>query len=422
MRIPLHSPFSPGSDSVPQVWAGRTAQLCDWQQVVRPRRLAGIAERGRTILGEAGMGKSSLVRRIAADARQRGDWVTPQLRIPAGTDPLQRLAAALLELADAAGLSAGHETRLGKLFARVESIAAAGVSVTLRDAGTAAPYTSLTELLVEIGRAAAKRGDVVVLIHIDEVQNIASEEALSQLLIALGDALTFEDPVIAPGGVEIDRALPIAVYLTGLPEFEDRAGSRMGATFARRFQTTTLTALDDDDLVAALHTFVGQGWEVPDEEGGTELITMEPAAAAAIADLCCGEPFLFQLAGERAWFAGTGNVITEAEAMAGWQNAKAEARSHVERILARLPQREREFVEAMAELPPEDRTLTRIADRLGGLTATAAGPTAQRLDSVRGIISRGKPYSFRHRAVEAHLASSWPDVSGSRPQGPSTAD
>src|SRR5699024_11603710 len=98
VRAPLDSPFSPGSDTVPQVWAGRTAQLSDWRDVLRPRRLSGIPERGRTILGEAGLGKSTLVRRIASEASERGDWVTPQLRIPSGADPLRVVATALLRL------------------------------------------------------------------------------------------------------------------------------------------------------------------------------------------------------------------------------------------------------------------------------------------------------------------------------------
>src|SRR5690625_7748136 len=81
MRNPLGPPVSPGADTVPPVWAGRTAQLSGWRDALRPRRLAGIHDRGRTVLGEAGLGKSSLVRRIAGDASRRGDWVTPQLRI-----------------------------------------------------------------------------------------------------------------------------------------------------------------------------------------------------------------------------------------------------------------------------------------------------------------------------------------------------
>ena len=127
MRTPLDSPFSPGSDSVPVVWAGRTAQLSDWRDVLRPRRLAGIPERGRTVLGEAGSGKSALVRRIAAEASDVGDWVSPQLRIPTGTDPLRRVASALLDLAGTAGLAAAREKRIAGLLGRVESVAASGL-------------------------------------------------------------------------------------------------------------------------------------------------------------------------------------------------------------------------------------------------------------------------------------------------------
>ena len=57
MRTPLDSPFSPGSDTVPLVWAGRIEHLSDWRDALRPRRTAGIHERGRTILGEASSGK-----------------------------------------------------------------------------------------------------------------------------------------------------------------------------------------------------------------------------------------------------------------------------------------------------------------------------------------------------------------------------
>ena len=102
MRSPLDSPFSPGSDTVPEVWAGRTSQLSDWRDVLRPHRAADLHERSRTILGEAGSGKSSLVRRIAREASQSGDWTTPQLRIPSGTDPLKRVASALLDLSSGA--------------------------------------------------------------------------------------------------------------------------------------------------------------------------------------------------------------------------------------------------------------------------------------------------------------------------------
>ncbi|MDM7887243.1 ATP-binding protein [Curtobacterium sp. RHCJP20] len=409
MRSPVTNPFQPGSDIVPDVWAGRVEQLSDWRDVVRPRRHVGLYETGRTILGEPGTGKSSLVRRIARHAIDAGDWVTPQLRMPAGADPLRIVAAALLRLADSAGLRSSARQGLLDLFARVEQLAVSGFSVTVRQGQGPEAFTSLFELLVEIGQAAIEQ-DKVVLVHIDEVQNISDEAALSQLLIALGDALAHQVDVVAPGGVVIERFLPIAVYLTGLPDFEDMAGARKGATFARRFRTVTLTSIDEPDLAQALQPFVIDGWTTPAADGSTEVVHMTPDAVRALIALCCGEPFLFQLAGQRAWNASTSPVITDDDVRSGWQGAEGEASAHVERILNRLPSREREFVEAMAALDPSERTLTTIAERMGLPSAANVGPFSQRLDTVRGIIVRGKPYSFRNRAVEAYLSTDWPHV------------
>ncbi len=409
MRDALNNPFSPGSDTVPAVWAGRTQELSDWKDVVRPRRLAGLPERGRTILGEPGLGKSSLVRLIAQNATALGDWVTPQLRIPAGTDPLKPVANAVLTLADQAGLPSAREQRIAKSLRRVQAVAVSGVSLTLDKQPGPEPYEALRDLLVEVGRAGIRQ-EKVALVHIDEVQNITDQGALSQLLIALGDALTYEELVSLPDGTKVTRSLPLAVYLTGLPDFESRAGASRGATFARRFRTTTLAGLSDLEIRAALQPFVIEGWEVANGDGGASIISMEQAAAELIVELCKGDPFLFQLAGERAWYAGSGGVITSDEVRAGWRTAESEATTHVERILARLPARELEFLQVMAQLQPEERTLTSIAALLGYASSATAGPAAQRLDTVRGLIERGKPYRFSHRAVEAYLTSEWPRI------------
>ncbi|SPT53676.1 Uncharacterised protein [Actinomyces bovis] len=408
MRSPVNSPFSPGSDAVPQVWAGRNAQLNDWRTVLQPRRTAGVAERGRTILGEAGTGKSVLVRRIAAEAAEAGSWVTQQIRVPLGADPIKLVAAQLLDIAEAAGLAASSERRIGQMLSRVESVAVSGVSLKVRQQEGPEAYRSLTDLLVEIGCQAMREPGRMVLVHLDEVQNIKDEVVRSQLLIALGDALTHEESAQAPGGVSFQRALPIAVYLTGLPEFSEMAGTRTGATFARRFQTNTLQAIDDDALIVALQEFVTQGWEVVAEDNSHGRVFMEPEAQRAIVELAHGEPFLFQLAGERAWFAGSGPVITAAEVRAGWASAAGEAEAHVVRLLERLPERERDFLETMSSLEASERMLTNISRAMGLSRPESAGPTSRRLDIQRGIIERGKPYRFRNRAIEAYLTSSWP--------------
>lgn len=408
MRKPIDSPFVPGSDAIPQVWAGRTSELSDWSDILRPRRLSGQYERGRTILGEAGLGKSALINRITRRATEAGDWVTPQLRIPDGTDPMKKLASALLDLADQAGLSKRADKRIGELMQRVQHVAAAGISVSLREApGGQEAYSVLTELIVEIGEAAIDR-NVMVMIHLDEVQNITDSATLSQILTALGDALAHEVTVTTPDRRQIRRFLPIAVYLSGLPEFEDLATARQGATFARRFQTTILRPVTEDELNHALQMFVTEGWPVAEDNGRTGHVYMDPEAQRAITEICHGEPFLFQLAGSAAWYADTTDVITRSDVFTGWRSAEPEAESHVERILDRLPAREREFIEAMAAMEPEDRTATKIAAACGFPAASNTGTFTRRLDRVRGILSRGKPYTFRHRAIEAFLTSEWP--------------
>lgn len=70
-------------------------------------------------------------------------------------------------------------------------------------------------------------------------------------------------------------------------------------------------AFEDDDLKAARQSFVLTGWEVPDEAGTIRWVTMEPAARDEILSLCKGEPFLFQLAGEKAWYADSSGVISQ---------------------------------------------------------------------------------------------------------------
>ena len=408
MRSTVNNPFQPGSDRVPPVWAGRTELLSDWRDRVRVRRLAGEYERGRTVLGEPGIGKSVLARRIAGEALSGGALVTPQIRVPVGESPLRLLAAALLRLAEEAGLASRADAAIGSLLDRIQTISVLHAAVGLRPADEVPAHVTLARALVEIGRfAAAERR--MVLVHLDEVQNITDGAELSQLMIVLGDALAHATPVRVPGG-ELQMLLPIAVYLTGLPEFTDQASSRSGATFSRRFATTHLGPIDESDLEHSLRTFVVEGWPISDGERSVR-ITMTPGAAARIVQLCHGDPFLFQLAGQQAWDAGTGDRIDEDAVATGWSRARSEAAHHVDRLLERLPERERQMVECMAQLAPEERTLTNIARAMGFEAASQAGPTAMRLDNFRGIIERrgrSEPYVFRSRIVEARLTQDWP--------------
>lgn len=408
VRAPINNPFEPGSDRIPTVWAGRVEQLSDWRDRLRPRRASGQYERGRTYLGEPGIGKSVLARRIVRDADQRGDLATRQVRVPRGGNPVALLSEALLELADRAELPTRRELRLGELLSRVRNLSVAGAGLTLAPTDAPPPHRDLTDLLLEIARAAFAQ-DRVVVVHLDEVQNITDPDLMSAVLVALGDALAHEEPHELPGATEVLVNLPIVVLLTGLPEFADDASTLSGATFTRRFASQLLEPISDSDLSDALHPFVVFGREVDTPASDRTRVFIDRDAADAIVARACGDPLVFQLAGQAAWDADISARITRTDVEVGWRFARREARDHVERQLARLPTKERALLDAMAGLEPAHRTATRLAQEMGYDAATQIGPTAQRLDRIRGLINRGRPtYTFRARAVGAYLEGSWP--------------
>lgn len=406
MRASTTNPFSPGSDRIPAVWAGRVEQLGDWNDRLAPRRQMGLYERGRVLLGEPGIGKSVLAKKIAAQARADGHLTTGQIRVPSGVSPFPLVAEALLALAHDAGLSTRGSTAIAGLLDRVRSLTVAGTGIAIDPPADPAPHRALTDLIRHV--ALAGRNDRrLVVIQLDEIQNIKAD-LLSQLLVAFGDVLADEIDVTDGAGQAHQMSLPVVVYLSGLPEFADSATSRHGATFTRRFATTLLGPIDDDDLHAALVPFRREGWPTLGTQG-PEQVWMTDDAADRLVALVGGDPFLFQLAGQAAWDASDTPTITLDDVEAGWAHERREIRRHVERQLDRLPANERAVLDTMARIAPGERTATNIARALGHTEAAQIGSATQRLDTVRGIIERGKPYRFRIRTIEALLTDpNWP--------------
>lgn len=404
VRSPVTNPFEPGSDIVPTIWAGRREHLADFRDRVAPRRRSGRPERGRALLGEPGIGKSSLARRIATHHRDTGGWSTGQIRLVRGQDPLRVVADALIAFADANDLAAALDRRIGTVLARWRKASAAGFTVELDQPTAPLPHRELTTLLTAVAREAAAAG-TLLLVHVDEV-HLADADELSQLLTALVDTLAITDDHRTPDGSTVDQSLPIAVYLTGLPEFADVAQARTGATFSRRFKTDVLEPLADDDLRDALDELV-VGYAVLGDDGPAT-VTLQPDAADVLVDHAAGDPFLFQLLGQHAWDAGTDPTITTADVHRGAAACRPEAARHVQRLLERLTQLERQFIDAAAQLPPDQRTLTAITHHMDGYDSpTQLGPTAARLES-KGVLTRGRPYVLRYRVLEAYAVGRWP--------------
>jgi hypothetical protein len=311
----------------------------------------------------------------------------------------------LLETVDEHAFAGTIARRASGLLERVRAVSTPVGGVELDRPQPRWEHTMLTDALVEIARVARER-DSCVVVRIDEVQNVTQRGVLSRLLVGIGDALSHNEPVTDVAGVAHDKTLPLAVYLSGLPEFTDRATGAAGATFARRFQPALLTHLDDDEVRSALASFTGPGFQVVTDDGPAAVV-MTDDAVERIVGCCLGDPFLFQLVGNAAWTAGTGPVITAEHVDAGWAAVRAEASQHVEASLRRLPPLERSFLEVMAGLDPEDRTLSRIAAALHRTPAQLA-TTARRLEALRGTIRRGTRYTFVARAAAAYLAGRWP--------------
>uniref|UniRef100_UPI0035172C76 AAA family ATPase n=1 Tax=Euzebya sp. TaxID=1971409 RepID=UPI0035172C76 len=335
MRTRTDNPFVPGSDSIPAVWAGRAAELADFRDEVRVRRLAGAYERGRVFIGEPGIGKSVLAGRIARDARELGDLVLPTIRLPRGDDPVPLLAAAVAEAITSRSLGARVGALAADLSERITAISA-GVTVRLDASRPATPaHRQLREALLVLATLAAGDG-VALVVHVDEVQNITDRDAMSQLLVVLGDVLSATRTATDSAGNPHERHLPVVVVLTGLWNFVDDATRAAGATFARRFKPYHLAALEDADVRTALAPFTSTGWRVLTDDGPAA-VTMTAPAVDRLVDAVRGDPFLLQLVGKAAWDAGDGPVIDLDDVCAAVEVARGEMRHHAERALERLP-------------------------------------------------------------------------------------
>lgn len=396
VRTVLNNPFEPGSGAVPTIWVGRDDELADVDRRLVPRRTAGLFERGRTYLGDPGLGKSVLVNRIADERRAAGDLVADPLRLARGRDPLAAVADALRPLVESGERLAA---RLGDALGRVREVgllgARVGMAVSNEDR-----YGSLAELLAGLAEHAAETRRLLI-IRVDEVQNL-SGDSLSQLLTLLGDVLERRLPATDATGVSVERYAPVVVLLSGLPQFPERAADA-GATFSRRFATTYLEPFDDDEVRAALTFAFEDGLRVLTDDGPA-LVALETAAREDLVQRCLGDPFLFQLAGAAAWDAGTGPVITVDEVRSGWARVRREVDGHVRARLSGLTERQLDVLGAAARLADRTPDGTAIAREIGRRASSDIGSTLQGLVAKRLLRLDVGGYRVVSRALARDLA------------------
>ena len=398
----MGNPFVPGHDAVPEVWAGRHAELADFRGYLRPRRVAGEFERGRAVLGQPGIGKSVLVNRIAEEAQAMGDIVMPPVRVHRGADPLVAVADALVRAVDDHQLAARVTRQAMEALRMIAPLRIGDAGLALNAPARQSAPRAITAALVDLGTI-ARREDRAVLVRLDEVQNVAEDPvALSALLIALGDAASATVTERDVAGNAHDRHLPVMVYLTGLLDLLDAAEgdalARAGVTFGRRFAKSSLDWLTDDEVRHALVVFTGEGWRTAEDR-----VTATAGAIDRLVAAAAGDPFVFQLVGAAAWNASpTHPVITSADVDEAVAACREEVEDHVQRILEPLPPLERDAFEALVALDPGLRSTKAVADELGR-TSTSLGPTMRRLERRRLIRRDGRRTHVTARLAERHL-------------------
>lgn len=154
--------------------------------------------------------------------------------------------------------------------------------------------------------------------------------------------------------------------------------------------------------------FTAEGWPILTADGPAR-VHMEPAATDVVVERCLGDPFLFQLAGEAAWNAGPGNVITGDEAVRGWRLVRREVVRYVEGRLSGLGDLQLRYLHAAAQLDDEEPSAAAVAAALGQGGSPRLASTAQRLDSDHRLIRReAGRVRFRSPAVRAFLRGGWP--------------
>lgn len=387
MRDRTNNPFLPGAGAVPQVWIGRR-EFLDGHDITRLARLRGTYTPGTVLIGPSGIGKSVLVNRFATRSGAEGDVVLGAVRVARRSDPVAQLAG---EVRDAADQVASGQRRgaLHELMDRVELIAVKGVRFAVRD-GVGNPHLAVRDALVHLGQVLARENvsreqPRALLVRLDELQN-ADDTQRSALLTAIGDLLEHTVELDLPGG-RLPVHLPVLVYLTGLPDLLNRATSV--DTFRRRFDTRKLTLFIDREVTSSLLSArLPNGVRFTDE------------AAARLAELVGGDPYLFQYVGQAAWNAGGGAQVELADVEAADETTYAERLRIVEAASEDVPEGEAEILDALYAAAGEGDAArgTEVAARLGR-TPPQIATAARRLEQRALILRERGGWRVTHRLV-----------------------
>lgn len=364
----LTNPFTPGAGFLPPELAGRSSVVENGRVLAMRARLMR-AERGILMVGPRGVGKTSLLKYLAEDARKVGNVVVVA-EIQNDSRGLEELALklrdALAELDYASKVKARVREAfavLGNFVRRFKlSLGPIDVEMDVGKGDSGNLECDLSDVLLTAARAAKEAGTAIGL-YVDELQNVELT-TLSGMVVALHHAA--------------QDLLPLYLLGSGLPTLRSLVAK--SKTYAERmFNYEIIGALDETASSDAIRKPLR-----------TMDVDIEDEALAAIYRASAGYPFFLQECGYQVWQRAEKSPIAGTVVQAVLNDVTDRLdRNFFDVRMDRISEFERRFLRAMADVPDRDgRSFSDIAARLGR--------SANSLSMVRrSLIRKGVVYSSR---------------------------
>lgn len=339
----MSNPYEPGAGRRPPELAGRQEELHRFE-VIRRRLEQGRTDRGVIFTGLRGVGKTVLLNEYRAEAL-RHHWIVAKVEAEYGETfrslVTESLQAGLYTVSRKHGRSKRFQKALAVFKAFSLRVAPDGglalgieVAPAAGRADTGDLGLDLTDLLVELGEAAAELG-VGVLLLVDEMQDLARPE-LAAIAIASHEAGQRRVPALVMGA-----GLPnLPVVLTEARSYaerlyEYRAIGELDPAAAR--DALTVPAQD-----------AGAAW-------GAEALKVALAAAR-------GYPYFLQVFGHAVWDVAARSPITPQDARLGVARGQRELDASFFGVRwERATPAQRAYLRALAEAGRDEATREAIA-------------------------------------------------------------
>jgi hypothetical protein len=365
---PIDNPYTPNAGSRPQALAGRDQELERFRVLVG-RLKRGATEQSMIIRGLRGVGKTVLLNAFEDRAESEGfltyyHEMTPDSSLVGEIARDAQAAMARLKL------SARATKAIRDALAHLRTIRVVGpegieLSVDLRTADEGTISRDLSELLLQLGRAAADKATGVVFL-LDEVQFVKEVEYRS-VITALHRAT--------------QKNVPITLAAAGLPQIPRLTGE--ARSYAERlFSFPVISSLSASDATAALV-----------EPARQQHVEYEPEAIELALAWTGGYPFYIQQLGKHVWNLANTTPITTLDLEAAMPASQQALDSSIYEVrIQRATDQERRYMRAMAELGSGPYRSGDVAAKLGRKTSEVSVVRQRLLE--KGLVYATEDYGY----------------------------